>query len=151
MRLLPATLLLVVVALSDAACGVGFRSAPEGNEFFKSAKVTGNFQAGGALTGAVTFKSSYPVEIQVLCEIRRGKDLVQSLDSKVVPLLADGSPKKTPVAGAFSYDFTVADPGAYKFECYTAVDQDNYIIREFTVRPTIGDAPVPTPAPTKAN
>ena len=28
----------------------------------------------------------------------------------------------------------IVEVGAYKFECFTAKDQDNFIIREFSVR-----------------
>ena len=120
---------------------VGFGSAPDGNEFFKSAKVTGDMRAGLTLTGAVTYESTYPIEVQITCEIRRGKDLVQSLASEIIPALPDGGPKATPFPGNYSYDFTVAEPGAYKFECYTTKDDDNYIIRDFTVGAAPGSPP----------
>lgn len=135
--------LLLALAVVASACGVAFGSAPEGNEFFKSAKVTGDLRAGMTLTGAVTYESNYPVEVQITCEIRRGKDLVQSLAAENIPALPDGGPKATPFPGNYSYDFTVAEPGTYKFECYTTKDDDNYIIRDFTVRPA-PNAPPPT-------
>src|SRR4029079_9774946 len=78
-RVLPTIPLLLVLAVLASACGVAFGSAPEGNEFFKSAKVTGDLRAVMTLTGTGTYESNYPVEVQVTCEIRRGKDLVQSL------------------------------------------------------------------------
>jgi hypothetical protein len=142
-RFFPATMLLLVLAVVSSGCGVAFGSAPDGNEFFKSAKVSGDTRAGLTLTGTVTYESNYPIDVQITCEIRQGKQLVQSLATENVAALPDGSPKATPVPGTFSYDFAIATPGAYKFECYTVKDEDNYIIREFTVRPA-PDAP-PTP------
>ncbi len=140
-RIFPAIPLLLVLAVLAAACGVGYGSTPDGNEFFKSAKVTGDFRAGMTLTGAVTYESNYSIEVQITCEIRRGKELVQSLSSERIPALPDGGPKATPFPGNFSYDFAVAEPGAYKFECYTTKDDDNYIIRDFTVRAAPDSAP----------
>jgi hypothetical protein len=137
---LPLVLLLLSGAVLASACGVDYGDAKEGNEFFKSAKVSGDFRAGIPLTG---------VDVQIKCEIRQGKTLVQALDSHMVPALANGGSKATPVPGSFSYDFTVAAAGAYKFECFTAVDEDNYIIRDFTVRAAPAGAhaaATPTPA-----
>ncbi|MEO8698223.1 MAG: hypothetical protein ABI658_32315 [Acidimicrobiales bacterium] len=143
MRLIPASTLFLVVAVLAAACGVGYGSAPEGNEFFKSAKVTGDFRAGLTLTGAVTYESNYPIEVQITCEIRKGKELVQTLATETIPALPSGNPKATPFPGNFSYDFAVPEPGTYKFECLTTKDDDNYIIRDFTVR-AAPDSPPPT-------
>jgi hypothetical protein len=144
-RFFPTALLLLALAVVSSACGIAFGSAPEGNEFFKSAKVIGDARAGLTLTGTVTYESNYPVEVQIACEMRQGKELVQSLATETIPALPGGNPKATPVPGTFSYDFAIATPGAYKFECYTVKDEDNYIIREFTVRPA-PDGPPATPA-----
>ena len=148
MKRLPLILLLLSGAMLASACGVDFGGEKEGNEFFKSAKVSGDFRAGMPLTGVVAYESGYPVDVQIKCEIRQAKTLVQALDAHVVPALANGGSKATPVPGSFSYDFTVAVPGAYKFECFTAVDEDNYIIRDFTVRAAPDGAPAAaTPSP----
>lgn len=145
MRRLPAISLLLALAVLTAACGVAFGDAPEGNEFFKSATVSGDMRAGVTLSGTVRYASNYPVAVEISCEIRRGKELVQALAVETIAALPEGGPKATPVPGAFTYTFAVAEPGTYKFECYTTKDEDNYIIRDFTVGKA-PDGPPGTPA-----
>ena len=116
--------------------------AKQGNEFFKSLTVTGELRAGSPLTAAVTYEQNNPIAVVIKCEIRQGKDLVKELGSESVPLLPGGGPKATPFPGNFSFDFTMEQPGTYKAECFTPADEDNYILKTFT----IGSAATPTPA-----
>jgi hypothetical protein len=129
--------LVVLFALSCAllaGCGVRFRDPQPGNEFFKSATVSGDLRAGATLTGAVTIAQRYSIEVPIACELRQGKQLVKPIGSEKIAALPGGTPKSTPVAAHYTYEFTVDKPGAYKFECFTPSDEDNFIIREFTVR-----------------
>jgi len=135
-------LLLVVVAILAAGCGVDFSSAKQGNEFFKSLAVTGDLRAGSPLTAAVTYEQNNPVAVVIKCEVRQGKDLVKEIGGESAPLLAGGGPEATPFPGNFSFDFSMEQPGTYKAECFTPADEDNYIIKTFT----IGPAATPTPA-----
>lgn len=112
-----------------------FSSSKQGTEFFKSLAVTGDPRAGSPLTAAVTYEQNNPVAVVLKCEIRRGKDLVSDLGSETVPPLAFGKPKATPFPGNFSFDFYVVEAGTYKAECFTPADEDNYIIKTFTVGP----------------
>jgi hypothetical protein len=126
---------LTIATLILAGCGVDFSSGEPGTEFFKSLKVTGTPMAGAQMTMLLAYAQNYPVDVTVKCEVRQGKDLVKEVGSQIVPQLAGGGPKATPVTGTYSFDFTVDRPGAYKAECYTPADENNYIIREFSIRP----------------
>lgn len=128
-----AALLLATLVLGG--CGVDFSNGEPGTEFFKSLKVNGTPAAGAQLTMVVTYAQNNPVDVAVKCELRQGKNLVKEVGSQTVPQLVGGGPKVTPVAGTYSFDFTVDKPGTYKAECFTPADENNYIIREFTVRP----------------
>ena len=126
-----------MLALSSAVlagCGVRFRDPQPGNEFFKSATVSGDLRVGATLTGSVTIAQRYNVEVPITCELRQGKALVKPIGAEKIAALPNGTPKSTPVAAHYTYEFTVEQAGAYKFECFTTSDQDNFIIREFSVR-----------------
>lgn len=125
-----------MLALSCAVlvgCGVRFRDPQPGNEFFKSATVSGEMRVGATLTGSVTIAQRYNVEVPITCELRQGKALVKPIGAEKIAALPNGTPKSTPVAAHYTYEFTVEQAGAYKFECFTTSDQDNFIIREFSV------------------
>ena len=136
---------LLFATLVLGGCGVDFSNGPAGTEFFKSLKVNGTPMAGAPLALVVTYAQNNPVDVAVKCELRQGKTLVKDVGTQTVPQLAGGGPKATPVAGTYSFDFTVDQVGAYKAECYTPADENNFIIREFTVRPgAVGPATSPT-------
>lgn len=126
---------LVLATLILGGCGVDFSSGESGTEFFKSLRVTGTPAVGAQMTMVVAYAQNNPVDVAVKCEIRQGRELVREVGSQTVPLLSGGGPEATPVAGTYSFDFTIFKPGAYKAECYTPADENNFIIREFTVRP----------------
>ncbi len=138
---------LVLATLVLAGCGVDFSNGEPGTEFFKSLKVNGTPTAGAPLTMVVTYAQNNPIDVAVKCELRQGKNLVKEVGSQTVPQLPGGGPKATPAAGTYSFDFTVDQPGAYKAECFTPADENNYIIREFTVRP---GAASPGASPTRS-
>lgn len=123
------------------ACGVRFSAAKQGNDFFKTLTVSGDRRAGSALTASVTYMQKAPFEVKMTCELRKNKTLVRAIGNDVIPRYPFGNPKATPFPGNFSYDFTVDEPGTYEVQCYTPVDEDNFIVKEFTVRP----ASTPTP------
>ena len=126
---------LLFAALILSGCGVDFSNGKPGTEFFKSLKINGTTTTGAPLTLVLAYAQNNPVDVVVTCELRQGTRFVKAIGGQTVPLLSGGGPKATPVAGSHSFDFTVDQPGAYKAECYTPADENNYIIREFTVRP----------------
>jgi hypothetical protein len=128
-----AALLLATLVLGG--CGVDFSNGESGTEFFKSLKVTGTPTAGARLTLVFGYAQNNPVDVAVKCELRQGKTLVKEIATQTVAQLAGGGPKATPVAGTYAFDFIVDQPGAYKAECFTPADENNFIIHEFTVRP----------------
>ncbi len=134
MRIPPSVLLLALSCAVLAGCGVRFHDPEPGNEFFKSATVTGDLRVGSTLTGAVTIAQRYNIDVPITCELRQGRKAVKPIGAETIPALPGGTPKSTPVAAHYSYQFTVEAAGAYKFECFTAKDEDNFIIREFSVR-----------------
>lgn len=134
MRIPPFVLMLALSCALFAGCGVRFHDPEPGNEFFKSATVSGELRAGSTLTGAIAIAQRYNIDVPITCELRQGKQLVKPIGSDTVPALEGGTPKSTPVPAHYSYEFTVDASGAYKFECFTVKDQDNFIIREFSVR-----------------
>ena len=131
---------LVLAALVLSACGVSFSNGKPGTEFFKSLKISGTPTAGAPLTLVLAYAQNNPVDVVVKCELRQHSRLVQPVGTQTVPLLSSGGPKATPVAGSYSIDFTVEKPGTYDAECYTPADENNYIIRQFSVRPGASSA-----------
>ena len=117
-----------------AGCGVRFKDPEPGNEFFKSIVVSGDRSVGATLTGTVTVAQRYALEVPIACEVRQGKQLVKAIGTDTIPALPGGTPKSTPLAAHYSYDFSLDKAGAYKLECYTPSDEDNFVIREFTIR-----------------
>lgn len=134
-------LLTLSVALLSG-CGVSFSSTPDGTEFFKSLKISGELTAGTPLTALVTYEQANPVLTEIHCEIRQGKERVKDLGSTTAALHPLGVPGATPFPGNFSLDFSLGQPGTYKAECFTPLDEDNFILKTFTIRP----ASTPTPA-----
>ena len=106
-----------------AGCGVRLRDPEPGNEFFKSATVSGDLRVGATLTGDVTMAQTYSVVVPITCELRQGKTLIKTIGSEQIAALPNGTPKSTPVAAHYSYPFTVEQAGLYKFECYTTKDE----------------------------
>jgi hypothetical protein len=129
-RVSPLILPLVVLF---AACGVSYGDPPQGTEFFKSLTISGTRRAGEPLTAAVVYAQKNPTNLDIKCEIRQGKDLVKDIGTQQAPGLPFGGPKATPLAGNFSYDFALDKPGTYKAECFTPKDEDNFIIKTFTL------------------
>ncbi len=145
----PSTLLIAGSCLLFAACGVSYGKAKQGNEFFKSLTVTGDHQATVSLTALVTYETNYPKELGITCELRQGKELIKPIGHDTAPALPGAGAKATPFPGSFSYDFIVDTPGAYKAECFTPADEDNFIIKEFTVAgpPAVQPTPLPIGGP----
>ncbi len=132
-------LFLALLCAFLTGCGVAFSDAPQGTEFFKSLNVSGELKAGSALTLAVGYQQKNPVETRIRCEIRQGKDLVKVVGENTAPADPRGGPKATPFPGTFSMDFKLDEPGTYKAECFTPADEDNFILKNFTLAPN--DAP----------
>lgn len=139
---LPRPLLLVLSCALLAGCGVKLSDTPSGTEFFKSLTVTGDMRAGAPLTAAVGIAQHYPVDVAVACQLRRSQSVLREIGSAKVPLIPGGGPKATPVATNYSFDFTVDQPGAYNVKCVTPSDENNFIVKEFSIKP----AATPSPA-----
>ena len=139
-------MLLTFAALSGA-CGVAFSESNEGTEFFKRIQVSGPGRAGATMTVLLDYEQYYPADVVVRCELRTESALVAEIGPPfVAPLLPFGSPDATPIAGAFSRDFVVEDPGTYRVECLTPQDEDNFIAEEIEIGPAEATpAPAPTP------
>jgi len=126
---------MVAAAALLAGCGVRFTDPPAGTEFFESLRISGEMKAGSPLTALVSYTQTYPVEVQVTCELRQNKQTLLQIGQNVVPALPDGNPDATPLVGSFSYDFTPPAPGAYKVECLTLQEEDNFITKTITISP----------------
>ena len=77
------------------ACGVTLGSGSEGSEFFDNLNVTGDFHPGGRLTLDVTYSQTYPIGLNVICDLLQpGKPTPTSPPS---PTLQPGpTPSPTP-------------------------------------------------------
>jgi hypothetical protein len=126
---------LLFASLPLAGCGIAFGDAPQGNDFFTSLRVSGEKRAGAPLTAAVSYETFYPVQIEILCELRQGSRTIREIGRGFAPAV---TPERTPddeaVPGNFSIDFNVATAGDYKVECYTVLEEANFIIEEFKIR-----------------
>jgi hypothetical protein len=134
----------VVLAAASAllsACGISFADAPEGNEFWKSLDISGDFRAGSTLTAAFVYEQYYPADVPVTCELWSEGELLKHIGSTVVPAYPEGDPDVTPFAGSFTFDFVVDAPGTYRVDCYSNADEDNFIREEFSVKPAITPEP----------
>jgi hypothetical protein len=121
------------LSLLLAGCGVRFRDPDPGTEFFSDIDVSGEMRAGAPLTVLVSYEQTYGVEVELACELRRNRQTLSEIGRTIVPAHPDGKPEATPVIGSLAYDFTVEQPGAYKVECLTPKDEDNYIAEDLTI------------------
>lgn len=135
---------LSLLGVLIAGCGVSFSSPPDGTEFFKSLTISGELTAGSPLTAAVEYEQNNPVLTEIQCEIRQDKTLVKAIGSEKAALHPLGGPTATAFPGNFSLDFSLDQPGTYKAECFTPADQDNFILKTFTIRPAAKSTPPPT-------
>lgn len=128
---------LVALALSSfmlAGCGIAFGDAPQGNDFFTSLRVSGDKRAGAPLTAAVAYETIYPAQIEIVCELRQGSRTIREIGRGFAPaIMPERHPDDEAVPGNFSIDFSAEAAGSYKIECYTVLDDANYIVEEFTV------------------
>lgn len=134
---------LAAASLFVAGCGIRFSAAPQGNDFFDSLDVTGNKRAGETLTAAVALSQFYPVEVGVECELLQSSETVKEIGRQVVPPLPNGSPESTPFAWNYSFDFIVDNPGEYKVDCFTTLDEDNFIREIIDVGEALEETPTP--------
>lgn len=126
--------LLAAMTLLVAGCGVRLRDPDPGTEFWASIEISGTFTPGGALHVEARYDQLYPVDVEVLCELRREKEQLLEIGRATIPLLAGGNPDATPAPGTLSYDFTAPDsPGTYIIECLTPLDEDNFIGDEISI------------------
>lgn len=131
----PRLLLLVIAGGLLAACGVRFSDASPGTEFFKSLTISGDMRAGAPLTAAVGIAQHYEIDVAIACQLRKGQTVLKEIGAEKVPLIPDGGPEATPVAVNYSFDFTVDAPGTYNVKCLTPSDENNFIIKQITIRP----------------
>jgi hypothetical protein len=125
--------LLLPLALILAGCGVRFSDPEKGTEFFERLVVTGSGVAGEPMTAVVSYTQNYPIEVELVCELRQNKTTLFEMGKAVVPALPDGNPDATPFVGDLSYDFVPPAAGSYKVECLTPKDADNFIDEEIAV------------------
>ncbi len=123
---------MVCVAALAMACGVRFEPKI-GTEYFTSLTVEGEHRVGAPMSIALAYEHNYPVDVQIKCELRQGKNVVKPLGETTAAAIPNGGAKATPVPGQFWATFTLDAPGEYKAECFTPADEDNYIIKIFTV------------------
>jgi hypothetical protein len=129
-----ALLLLVFASLPLAGCGIAFGDAPQGNDFFTSLRVSGEKRAGAPLTASVSYETFYPLQIEILCELRQGSRTIREIGRGFAPaILPEREPDDDAVPGNFSIDFSVETAGSYKVECYTVLDEANFVIEEFEI------------------
>jgi hypothetical protein len=129
-----ALLILALASLLFTSCGIAFSDGPKGNDFFTSLRVSGEKRAGAPLTAAVGYETIYPAQIEIVCELRQGSRTIREIGRGFAPAITpERDPDEDAVPGNFSIDFTVEVAGTYKIECYTVLDDANYIIEEFTV------------------
>ena len=133
MRIIPLILISYLCVLLSA-CGIAFGGAPEGNDFFVSFDVTGEKVAGRPLTAALTYETIYPFEVEIVCELREEKDLVREVARGRAAAVPEGlTPDDDRVAGDLVFDFVVDEPGDFHVECYTPLDEANFIIEGFEI------------------
>lgn len=128
-------LLLVIASALLAGCGVKFSDKPAGTEFFKSLTITGDMRAGAPLTAAVGIAQQYDIDVAIACQLRKSQTVLKQIGTERVPLIPGGGPKATPVAVNYSFDFTVDAPGTYNVKCLTPSDENNFILKQITIRP----------------
>jgi hypothetical protein len=125
--------LLAGLTVLFAACGVRFRDPEPGTEFFTDLAVSGDLKAQAPLAVSVQYEQFYPVEVEMVCELRQHKTTLKEIGRQLVQPLENGSPDATPVSGNATFDLTVDAPGQYTVECLTPKDEDNYISKKISV------------------
>jgi hypothetical protein len=126
-------LALVAISIALTACGIRYRDPEPGTEFFSEIEIAGDQSVATPLTVTVGFEQFYPVEVELVCELRQGSTTLRELGRQLVPPLEQGEPEAIPVAGHATFDFTIDVPGAYDVECLTPKDEDNYIAEEINI------------------
>ena len=124
---------LVAATIVLAGCGVRYRDPDPGTEFFSDIDIAGDHRVEAPLTVTVGFEQFYPVEVELVCELRQDEETLRELGRQLVPALPEGEPEATPVAGHATFDFTVEPAGTYVVECLTPKDEDNYIAEEIDI------------------
>jgi hypothetical protein len=130
----PAAAALALMCALLAGCGIAFGDAPAGNDFFVSLRVTGDKTVGAPLTAAIAYETFYPEPIDIVCELRQGSETLRPIGSAQAPAVAGLTPDDDGVPGNFSIDFSVERAGDFKVECFTAKEEANFIIDEFTIK-----------------
>lgn len=144
MRILPRLAALFVLSSVLTGCGIAFGSASEGTEFFKSLDVSGEKTAGAPLTATILYAQKNPLPVLIRCELRQNKEAVKQIGEATAPALVYGRPDLPGVPGTFAFDFVVDAPGAYRVQCFTVLEEDNFIEEKITIA---GEPPVPTITP----
>jgi hypothetical protein len=125
--------LFAVAAVVFAGCGVRLRDPEPGTEFFSDIDVSGEMTVNAPLTVTVGYEQFYPVEVELVCELRQNEKTLRELGRQLVAPLEEGEPEATPVVGHATFDFTVEPAGEYVVECLTPKDEDNYIAKEIGI------------------
>jgi hypothetical protein len=121
----PFLLISCASALAFLALGCGIGSDAAHQEPLSAMRVTGARVAGEELRVELDYRQTYPVDVDVECDLKQNGEVVQKIGSGVVPASPGARPDDTPVPGKLVFPFTIAKAGEYRLECLTPADVEN--------------------------
>lgn len=138
-------LFAVLAFFSVTACGIQFSGPSNETELFKSISVTGDLNAGSALTVTVSVAQAYSVPVTVACFYEMPETLTKDQKDlrfseraiKIGESLLQPSPPVHPGDGgtlkSVIFNFSIPEPGDYFLACLTPAAPENSLGISFRV------------------
>jgi len=121
----------VATALLALACGIG--EDPKHQEPLSSMRVTGDRVVGREMTVELTYRQTYPVDVDVECDLLQNGEIIQKIGTGTIAGVPGARPDGTPTAGTITFPLTVDRAGDYRVQCLTPSDEENKLKTTITV------------------
>ncbi len=109
--------------LALAGCGIGSNRTYQ--EPLAAVHIVGTPVAGQSLQVEVDYRQTYPVDVNVECDLKQNGSVVQTIGTGVVPGQPGAKPDDPPKTGQLVFPFTVSKAGDYQVSCFTPEDVEN--------------------------
>ncbi|MGA2286036.1 MAG: hypothetical protein ABSG55_07200 [Dehalococcoidia bacterium] len=120
-----------LLGLASTGCGIGTDAKHQ--EPLASMRVVGNRVVGQDLRVELDYRQTYPVDVDVECDLTQNGNVVQTIGTNVVRGSPEARPDATPIAGSFNFPFQVQSAGDYLVVCFTPADVENKLKSSLSV------------------
>ncbi len=129
------SLILVLFAglLGVAAAGCGIGTDAKYQQPLAAMHVIGTPAAGQPLQVELDYQQTYPVDIDVECDLDQNSEVMQTIGTDIVPGSPQARPDATPIPGKFTFPFQVQSAGDYQVVCFTPADVENKLKSSLSV------------------